>query len=98
MDIHSQNLGHVIMLKSTRFQIRDKRELLQSANHLFFMTGFMFMAIHQNVLHPEKAHVEVPMVAQALHFQPRMPPPGMDPEQINNEEIDWSARPEMRPQ
>ncbi len=85
------------MLKTSRFAIRDKRELLQVANHLSFMTIFLFMVMHQNALHPEQRHAEVPMIAQALHLQPHTPPPGMDPEQVSSEEIDLSVRPEMRP-
>lgn len=81
------------MLHKINTRIRDKRELAQVANHLFFITAFLFVA-HQNALHPAETRAEVPMIAQALHFQPRLPPPGFDPEQMSNEEIDWSIRPE----
>lgn len=81
------------MLDKLKTQIQDRRELAQAANHLFFMTAFLFVA-HQNVLHPDKPYAEVPMIAQALHFQPRTPPPGFDPDQVINEDIDWSIRPE----
>lgn len=81
------------MMHKIKTQIRDKRELAQVANHLFFITAFLFVA-HQNTLHPAETRVEVPMIAQALNFQPRTPPPGFDPDQVMNEEIDWSIRPE----
>lgn len=73
--------------------IRDRRELAKVANHLFFITAFLFVA-HHNTLHPAQPHVEVVMIAQALNFQPRTPPPGFDPDQVMQEEIDWSIRPE----
>jgi hypothetical protein len=81
------------MMHKIKTRIRDKRELAQVANHLFFITAFLFVA-HQNSLHPAQMRVEAPMIAQALNFQPRTPPPGFDPDQVMNEEIDWSIRPE----
>ena len=81
------------MMQKLDIRTLDRRELLQVLNHLFFITAFLFVA-HQNTLHPERTYAEVPMIAQALHFHPRTPPPGFDPDQVMQEEIDWSIRPE----
>lgn len=80
-------------LKIEKLKRLSQRELMQLANHVFFITAFLFVA-HQNTLHPEPVRTEVPMIAQALHFQPRTPPPAYDADQLTNDEVDWSIRPE----
>lgn len=72
----------------------DKTELLQIGNHLFFITALLFVA-HQNTLHPAQVRSEVPIIAQALNLQPRLPPPGYDPDQMTGEEVDVTIRPEF---
>ncbi len=72
----------------------DRSDLSQIANHLFFMTALAFVA-HQNILNTPAARAETPLVAQALHLQPRTPPPAFDPDQMSTgEEFDLSVRPE----
>lgn len=71
---------------------QDPRRLerMRRANHLFFATAMLFV-VHQNVLHPEPARSEVPMIAQASHLQPKTPPPGYDPDSVNVEEAELST-------
>lgn len=81
-------------------QTRDKkldprRRRLRLANHFFLLTAVAFV-VHQNVLRPAPPPVEVPVITQAVQYQPQTPPPGFDPEQTSNEEIDLSVRPEER--
>lgn len=57
-------------------------------NHLMFATLALFM-IQQQLVVPGPAMSSGPWVAQALHFQPRTPPPTLDPEQLSMEDADW---------
>ena len=82
-------------LKAIRNRDKDNTRRLKWVNHFFFATAVLFV-IHQNALHPERASVEAPIVAQALQFQPQTPPPALDLDQLSNEEIDLTIRPEQR--
>ncbi len=82
-------------MKRLTLKTLDTRERLQVLNHLFFITAFLFVA-HQNVLQARPAPaIEAPLIAQALNYQPRTPPPGMDVDQMSGEELDLSVRPDM---
>lgn len=57
-------------------------------NHLMFATLTVFM-IQQQLVSPSLRFTEGPWVAQALHVQPRTPPPTLEPEQVSGEEAEW---------
>lgn len=83
-------------MKIQQKQIDPRKSRLKRANHFFLITAALFV-IHQNVFRPAPPAAEVPVVAQAIQYQPHTPPPGFDPEQTSNEELDLSVRPEERP-
>lgn len=83
------------IIKHFSLKSLDRNERLQVLNHAFFITAFLFVA-HQNVLTPQQVNAEAPMIAQALQLQPRTPPPGYDPEQMNSEEFDLREMRDMR--
>ncbi|MDX5364509.1 MAG: hypothetical protein LPJ91_10180 [Pseudazoarcus pumilus] len=83
-------------MKIQQKQIDPRIRRLRIANHFFLLTATLFV-IHQNVFRPAPPVVEVPVLAQAIQYQPQTPPPGFDPEQTGNEELDLSVRPEERP-
>jgi hypothetical protein len=76
-------------------QIDPRKRRLKLLNHFFLFTALLFV-VYQNVLRPAPPAVEVPIIAQAIQFQPQTPPPGIDPEQTANDELDLSVRPEER--
>ncbi|MDX5409358.1 MAG: hypothetical protein LPJ94_03935 [Thauera sp.] len=82
-------------MKAQQKQIDPRKRRLKLVNHFFLLTAVLFV-VYQNVMRPAPAVVEVPVVAQAIQYQPQTPPPGMDPDQLNNEEVDLSVRPEER--
>lgn len=79
------------MLKTMKHKLLllDRRAKLKLANHVFFATAASLFVAHQTVLNPEEKAVEVPVVAQALNYQPQIPPPGVDPDQLTVDEIDF---------
>lgn len=83
-------------MKIQQKQIDPRKSRLKLANHFFLATAVLFV-IHQNVFRPAPPAAEAPMIAQAIQYQPQTPPPGFDPEQTGNEELDLSVRPEERP-
>ena len=68
---------------------RFKRAHLQNPaaafNHLMFAILAFFM-IQQQLVDLRPAMTSGPWVAQALHYQPRTPPPVFEPDQIYTEE------------
>lgn len=82
-------------MKTQQKQIDPRKRRLKLINHFFLLTATLFV-IHQNVLRPAAPAVEVPVIAQAIQFQPQTPPPGFDPEDSGSEQIDLSVRPEER--
>ena len=82
-------------MKVQQKQIDPRKRRLRLVNHFFLLTAVVFV-VYQNVMRPAPAVVEVPVAAQAIQYQPQTPPPGIDPEQIGNEELDLSVRPEER--
>lgn len=84
------------MIKTQQNQPNPRKRRLILANAFFLTTAALFV-IHQNVTRPAPPPpVEVPVISQSVQYQPQVPPPGFDPEQINAEEIDLSIRPEER--
>lgn len=83
-------------MKIQQKQIDPRKNRLKLANHFFLATAVLFV-IHQNVFRPAPPAAEVPVIAQAIQYQPQTPPPGFDPEQMGNEDLDLSVRPEERP-
>lgn len=79
--------------RDTKLDPRKRR--LRLLNHFFLLTAVAFV-VHQNVFRPAPPPVEVPAITQAVQYQPQTPPPGFDPDQLSNEEIDLSVRPEER--
>jgi hypothetical protein len=75
------------------FRIESQRELVEIANHGFLTIAMLFVLIMNMTEAPRTS--QIPMVAQALHFQPRMPPPGMDPDHIDStlEELQIDTHP-----
>ncbi len=57
-------------------------------NHLMFATLTFFM-IQQQLVDTRPAMASGTWVAQALHYQPRTPPPMLDAEQLFTEESIW---------
>ena len=82
-------------MKTQQKQIDPRKSRLKLANHFFLATAVLFV-IHQNVFRPAPLAAEVSVIAQAIQYQPQTPPPGFDPEQMGNEELDLSVRPEER--
>lgn len=82
-------------MKIQQKQIDPRKRRLKMVNHFFLVTAVLFV-IHQNVFRPAAPVVEVPMIAQAIQYQPQTPPPAFDPEQMGGEELDLSVRPEER--
>jgi hypothetical protein len=64
------------------FRIESQRDLVEIANHGFLMIAMLFVLIMNMTEAPRTS--QVPMVAQALHLQPRTPPPVMDPDHIDS--------------
>lgn len=82
-------------MKTQQKQIDPRKRRLKLANHFFLLTATLFV-IHQNVFRPAPPAVEVPVIAQAIQYQPQTPPPGFDPEDSGSEQVDLSVRPEER--
>ena len=82
-------------MKVQQKQIDPRKRRLRLVNHFFLLTAALFV-VYQNVMRPASPVVEVPIAAQAIQYQPQTPPPGIDPEQTGNEELDLSVRPEER--
>jgi hypothetical protein len=82
-------------MKTRDEQLDPRQRRLRLTNHFFLLTAAMFV-IHQNAIRPAPPLVEVPVIAQAVQYQPQTPPPGFDPEQMTQDEIDLSIRPEER--
>lgn len=57
-------------------------------HHVMFACMAFFM-IQQQLVTTGPALTGGPWVAQALHYQPRTPPPTLDPEQLNVEDAEW---------
>ena len=56
---------------------------LQALNALFFAGTLWWFVAQQNLLAPMAIKYGPTDVAKALHYQPRLPPPMFDPEQID---------------
>ena len=63
---------------------------LQSLNTLMLAGLMLWFVAQQNLLAPSPLKYGLADVAKALHYQPRMPPPMLDPEQVqlNGEEAE----------
>lgn len=68
----------------------ERTDLLQLANHVFFMTALLFVA-HQNALTTDVVRSQTAFVAQALNLQPRTPPPGFDPDEMVLDGLDTAS-------
>lgn len=81
------------MLKVLQPKLRllDRRARIKFANHVFFVSAAVLFVVQQVVLEDEQRVVEVPVVAQALHYQPMIPPPGFDPDQLSVDEVDYAV-------
>lgn len=75
---------------STRQPTTERTDLLQIANHVFFMTALLFVA-HQNALNADVLRSQTVFVAQALNLQPRTPPPGFDPDEMSLDALDAAS-------
>ncbi|HRP24979.1 hypothetical protein [Thauera sp.] len=75
---------------STRKPTAERTDLLQIANHVFFMTALLFVA-HQNALNADVLRSQTVFVAQALNLQPRTPPPGFDPDEMTLDALDVAS-------
>jgi len=64
------------------FRIESQQELVEIVNHGFLMIAMLFVLIMNMTEAPRTS--QVPMAAQALHLQPRTPPPVMDPDHIDS--------------
>ena len=80
--------GIAMIAKLPMIRIKRSRPMEPAAvmNHLMFVTLAFFM-IQQQLIAPSPAMSSGPWVAQALHYQPRTPPPMLDPEEIYTEEM-----------
>ena len=56
---------------------------LQALNALVFVGIMLWFVAQQNLLAPSAIKYGPTDVAKAMHFQPRTPPPTLDPEQID---------------
>jgi hypothetical protein len=56
---------------------------LQALNTLMFAGIMLWFVAQQNLLAPSPLKYGPTDVAKALHYQPRTPPPMLDPEQLN---------------
>jgi hypothetical protein len=56
---------------------------LQALNAFVFAGILLWFVAQQNLLAPSAINYGLPDVAKAMHFQPRTPPPLLDPEQID---------------
>ena len=63
-------------------RIKSRQELPEIANHGFLMIAMLFV-LNMNLTEAPRTP-QAPMVAQALHLQPRTPPPVMDPDHIDS--------------
>ena len=55
----------------------------QALNTLMLAGLMLWFVAQQNLLAPSPLKYGLADVAKALHYQPRMPPPMLDPEQTN---------------
>lgn len=56
---------------------------LDVINHFFFASLLTWFVVQHSALAPSPLKYGSTMVAQALHYQPRTPPPMLDPEQLD---------------
>lgn len=56
---------------------------LATLNHLFFAGLLLLFVVQHSSLAPSPLRYGPPMVGQALQYQPRTPPPMLDPEQLD---------------
>jgi hypothetical protein len=75
---------------TTRTPTAEPTDLLQIANHVFFMSALLFIA-HQNALNTDVVRSQTAFVAQALNLQPRTPPPGFDPDEMALDGLDIAS-------
>jgi hypothetical protein len=52
-------------------------------NHLIFASLMLWFVVQHSLLAPSPIRYGPVDVAKALHYQPRTPPPILDPEQMN---------------
>jgi hypothetical protein len=56
---------------------------LEVMNHLFFGSLLLMFVIQHSAIAPSPLKYGPSIVAQAQQYQPRTPPPMLDPEQLN---------------
>lgn len=56
---------------------------LDVMNHFFFASLLLWFVVQHSLLAPSPLKYGPTMVAHAMNYQPRTPPPMLDPEQIN---------------
>lgn len=80
----------MIMLKTLQPKLRllDRRARIKFANHVFFVSAAALFVVQQVAVEADQRAAELPMIAQALHYQPMIPPPGFDPDQLSVDEVD----------
>lgn len=87
-------------LKLLKLKSLDPKKRVRMLNHAFFASAGLLFVAQQFAFHGEARPAEVAIVAQALHLQPRTPPPAYDADQLSVDEVDvvdMSIRPEGRP-
>jgi len=66
---------------------------LVAMNHLFFASILVWFVAQYGQLSPLPLHYGSTLVAQALHYQPNLMPPMLDPEQLDGTFEEIEARP-----
>jgi hypothetical protein len=66
---------------------------LDVMNHFFFASLLLWFVVQHSLLAPSPLKYGPALVAQALQYQPRTPPPMLDPEQLNTSIEEAEAHP-----
>jgi len=85
-------------MKIRERKLGGRKRRLRLLNHFFLATAVLFV-VYLNLIRPAfepKLEPAAPVLVQAVQHQPRTPPPGVDPDQLSQDEIDLSVRPEAR--
>jgi len=66
---------------------------LDVMNHFFFASLLLFFVVQAGLLAPSPLKYGQASVTHAMHYQPRTPPPMVDPEQLNTSVEEAEAHP-----
>jgi hypothetical protein len=66
---------------------------LEVMNHFFFASLLLWFVVQHSLLSPSPIKYGPAMVTQAMNYQPRTPPPMLDPEQLNTSLEEAEAHP-----